>query len=44
MRVSVEQKAPIIAAAEREGLEVWQGLRQLTLHAAGVLPEPKRRG
>jgi uncharacterized protein (DUF1778 family) len=42
MRVTAEQKRVIVAAAEREGLEVSQWLRQLALRAAGVLPEPKR--
>jgi uncharacterized protein (DUF1778 family) len=43
MRVSADQKRAIVAAAEREGLEVSQWLRQLALRAAGVLPETKRR-
>jgi len=38
MRVSGEQKAAMVAAAEREGLELSQWLRQLALRAAGVLP------
>jgi uncharacterized protein (DUF1778 family) len=42
MRVTSEQKAAIIAAAEREGLELSQWLRQLALRAAGVIPEVKR--
>jgi len=43
MRVTVEQKASMMAAAEREGLELSAWLRQLALRAAGVLPEPSRR-
>jgi hypothetical protein len=44
MRVTPEQKRVIVAAAEREGLEVSQWLRQLALRAAGALPvESKRR-
>lgn len=38
MRVTSEQKAAILAAAERDGLEVSQWLRQLALRAAGALP------
>jgi len=38
MRVSGPQKAAMLAAAEREGLELSQWLRQLALRAAGVLP------
>jgi uncharacterized protein (DUF1778 family) len=38
MRVTVEQKAALMAAAEREGLELSAWLRQLALRAAGVLP------
>ncbi len=38
MRVSGEQKAALIAAAERDGLELSQWLRQLALRAAGLLP------
>ncbi|MGZ5467335.1 MAG: hypothetical protein ACXW4P_32035 [Thermoanaerobaculia bacterium] len=46
MRVTSEQKVTIIAAAEHEGLELSQWLRQLALRAAGVLPtpEPRKRG
>lgn len=44
MRVTSEQKAAITAAAERDGLEVSQWLRQIALRAAGVLPESKRKG
>jgi uncharacterized protein (DUF1778 family) len=43
MRVTSEQKAAITAAAEREGLEVSQWLRQLALRAAGVLVTPDRK-
>lgn len=45
MRVTSEQKAAIMAAAERDGLELSQWLRQLALRAAGVLPaaEGKRK-
>jgi len=38
MRVSGEQKAAMVAAAERQGLELSQWLRQLALRAAGLLP------
>jgi uncharacterized protein (DUF1778 family) len=38
MRVTGEQKAALVAAAEREGLELSAWLRQLALRAAGVLP------
>lgn len=38
MRVTVEQKAAMVAAAAREGLELSQWLRQLALRAAGLLP------
>jgi hypothetical protein len=37
MRVSAEQKAAMLAAAAREGLELSQWLRQLALRAAGLL-------
>lgn len=40
MRVTVQQKDAITAAAERDGLEVSQWLRQLALRAAGHLPAP----
>jgi len=39
MRVSGEQKAALQAAADREGLELSQWLRQLALRAAGLLPD-----
>jgi len=38
VRISGEQKAALIAAATREGLELSAWLRQLALRAAGVLP------
>lgn len=38
MRVSGDQKAAMVAAAAREGLELSQWLRQLALRAAGLLP------
>jgi uncharacterized protein (DUF1778 family) len=38
MRVTVEQKRALVAAAEREGLDVSAWLRQLALRAAGALP------
>jgi len=37
MRVSGDQKAAMVAAAEREGLELSQWLRQLALRAAGLI-------
>ena len=40
VRISAEQKQALIAAAEREGLELSTWLRQLALRAAGVLPGP----
>jgi uncharacterized protein (DUF1778 family) len=40
MRVTTEHKRAITAAAERDGLEVSQWLRQLALRAAGALPKP----
>jgi uncharacterized protein (DUF1778 family) len=43
MRVTSEQKAAIMAAAERDGLELSQWLRQLALRAAGVLPSGRDR-
>jgi uncharacterized protein (DUF1778 family) len=42
MRVTVEQKTAMIAAAEGEGLELSAWLRQLALRAADALPS--RRG
>lgn len=38
MRISAEQKAALVAAAAREGLELSAWLRQIALRAAGVLP------
>jgi uncharacterized protein (DUF1778 family) len=38
VRLTSEQKAAIVAAAERDGLELSAWLRQLALRAAGVLP------
>lgn len=43
MRVSGEQKAAIIAAADRDGLELSAWLRQLALRAAGALPSLDRK-
>lgn len=43
MRVSADQKAAIMAAADRDGLELSQWLRQLALRAAGALPAPVDR-
>ena len=43
MRVTAEQKAALMAAAEREGLELSAWLRQLALRAAGALPERSRK-
>jgi uncharacterized protein (DUF1778 family) len=37
-RVSAEHKAAMLAAAERDGLELSQWLRRLALREAGVLP------
>jgi hypothetical protein len=42
MRETGAQKAALVAAADREGLELSAWLRQLALRAAGVLPS--RRG
>ena len=39
MRVTADQKDAITTAANRDGLEVSQWLRQLALRAAGALPE-----
>jgi uncharacterized protein (DUF1778 family) len=38
MRVTAEQKAAMVRAAEADGLELSQWLRQLALRAAGALP------
>jgi uncharacterized protein (DUF1778 family) len=43
VRLTSEQKAAIVAAAERDGLELSAWLRQLALRAAGVLPESRRK-
>jgi uncharacterized protein (DUF1778 family) len=43
VRLTSEQKAAIVAAAERDGLELSAWLRQLALRAAGALPEPRRK-
>lgn len=40
MRVTVEQKAAMTEAAQRDGLELSAWLRQLALRAAGALPSP----
>jgi uncharacterized protein (DUF1778 family) len=39
VRLTSEQKSAIVAAAEREGLELSAWLRQLALRAAGALPK-----
>ena len=39
MRISAEQKAALQGAADRDGLELSQWLRQLALRAAGSLPK-----
>lgn len=46
MRIPAEQKAALVEAAAREGLELSAWLRQLALRAAGVLPvtDRKRKG
>jgi uncharacterized protein (DUF1778 family) len=41
MRVTADQKRALVKAAEREGLELSQWLRQLALKAAGALPTRK---
>lgn len=38
MRVTAEQKAALVKAADAAGLELSQWLRQLALRAAGALP------
>jgi uncharacterized protein (DUF1778 family) len=43
VRLTSEQKAAIVAAAERDGLELSAWLRQLALRAAGVLSTPDRK-
>jgi hypothetical protein len=39
IRVTAEQKQALVAAAERDGLELSGWLRQLALKAAGALPK-----
>lgn len=39
MRVTIEQKQALTAAAAKDGLELSAWLRQLALRAAGVLPQ-----
>jgi uncharacterized protein (DUF1778 family) len=41
VRLTSEQKRAIVAAAERDGLELSAWLRQLALRAAGVLSKPR---
>jgi uncharacterized protein (DUF1778 family) len=43
MRISAEQKHALVAAANRDGLELSAWLRQLALRAAGVIPPPADR-
>jgi uncharacterized protein (DUF1778 family) len=43
VRLTSEQKSAIVAAAERDGLELSAWLRQLALRAAGVLSKPDAR-
>ena len=43
MRIPAEQKAALVEAAAREGLELSAWLRQLALRAAGVLPTDRKR-
>lgn len=38
MRVTADQKAAMVKAADAAGLELSQWLRQLALRAAGALP------
>jgi uncharacterized protein (DUF1778 family) len=42
MRVTADQKAAIVEAAARDGLELSAWLRQLALRAAGALPKKDR--
>jgi hypothetical protein len=42
MRIPADQKAALIEAAAREGLELSAWLRQLALRAAGLLPTPRK--
>jgi uncharacterized protein (DUF1778 family) len=39
VRVTSEQKSAIVAAAERDGLELSAWVRQLALRAAGLLTQ-----
>lgn len=41
MRISSGQKQGLMAAAERDGLELSAWLRQVAFRAAGLLPDPK---
>jgi uncharacterized protein (DUF1778 family) len=43
VRLTSEQKSAIVAAAERDGLELSAWLRQLALRAAGALSTPDRK-
>lgn len=43
MRIPAEQKQALIAAAERDGLELSAWLRQLALRAAGVLSDARQK-
>jgi hypothetical protein len=40
MRIPAEHKAALIAAAERDGLDLSVWLRRVALRAAAVLPGP----
>lgn len=42
LRIPSEQKAALVEAAAREGLELSAWLRQLALRAAGVLPGKRK--
>jgi len=42
MRIPADQKAALIEAAAREGLELSAWLRQLALRAAGLLPPTRK--
>lgn len=44
MRISAEQKQALMAAAERDGLELSAWLRQVALRAAGLLPRKVEPG
>ena len=41
-RISTVDKAALVAAAERDGLDLSSWVRRLALRAAGVLPEPQK--